>query len=128
MDDIGRDSGDDVAEATSEILSVLAEKRTSLATMKIGIATLAFPLSVLGLLIATSRQYHLPDVWHFATLLYGLLFVMVVLGSYLIYRSGRNIMRQDKRISRIKRRHKQIANIYELDPEYSGNKKLWAKR
>ena len=118
----------DVAEASAQVLSVLAEKRTSLAMMKIGIVTLALPLSVLGLLVATSKQYHVSDVFSLVVLLYCLLAVFVGLGGYLVYRAGRNILRQDKRISRIKRKHRQIAKIYELDPHYSGNKKMFSKR
>lgn len=40
---------------------ILAEKRTSMALMRTGIAVFALPLSVLSLLIATSRYY---DVVH----------------------------------------------------------------
>jgi hypothetical protein len=41
----------------NEAQLILAEKRTSLAAMRTGIAVFALPLSVLGLLIATSRYY-----------------------------------------------------------------------
>lgn len=41
----------------NEAQLILAEKRTSMAAMRTGIAVFALPLSVLGLLIATSRYY-----------------------------------------------------------------------
>jgi uncharacterized membrane protein YkgB len=46
----------------NEAQLILAEKRTSLAAMRTGIAVFALPLSVLGLLIATSRYYDLLHV------------------------------------------------------------------
>ena len=39
----------------NEITMILAEKRTSLAVLRTGIALFALPLSILGLLIATSK-------------------------------------------------------------------------
>ena len=46
----------------SEIQLVLAEKRTSLATMRTGITVFVLPLSVLSVLIATSRYYDIVHV------------------------------------------------------------------
>jgi len=41
----------------NEVQLLLSEKRTSLSTLRTGIAIFAFPLSVLSVLIATSRHY-----------------------------------------------------------------------
>lgn len=41
----------------NEVQLLLAEKRTSLAVMRTGIAMLALPLSVISVLIATSKYY-----------------------------------------------------------------------
>jgi hypothetical protein len=41
----------------NEVQVLLSEKRTSLSTMRTGIAVFAFPLSVLSILIATSGSY-----------------------------------------------------------------------
>src|SRR6185295_7931753 len=49
----------------NEVQLLLSEKRTSLSTLRTGIAIFAFPLSVLSLLIATSRAYDLKQVLHF---------------------------------------------------------------
>lgn len=48
-----------------EIQLILAEKRTSLSVMRTGIAILALPLSVMSVLVATSRLYDAPSVLHF---------------------------------------------------------------
>ena len=42
-----------------EIQVLLAEKRTALASLRTGIAVFALPLSVLSVLIATSRYYNM---------------------------------------------------------------------
>ena len=46
----------------NEVQVLLSEKRTSLSTMRTGIAVFAFPLSVLSILIATSGSYQLQEV------------------------------------------------------------------
>ena len=51
----------------NEVQLLLAEKRTSLSTMRTGIAVfLLFPLSVLSVLIATSKSYELHQVMQMA--------------------------------------------------------------
>jgi len=52
----------DVASAVNEIQLLLAEKSIHLALMRTGIAVLTLPLSVLSLLIATSKYYNAVDV------------------------------------------------------------------
>src|SRR6266487_1961354 len=46
----------------NELQLLLSEKRTSLSSLRTGIAIFAFALSVLSVLIATSRSYELRDV------------------------------------------------------------------
>ena len=46
------------ALVVSEVQLLLAEKCTSLAAMRTGIVVFVLPLSVLSVLIATSRYYH----------------------------------------------------------------------
>jgi len=55
-----------------EIQVLLSEKRTALSTMRTGIAVFALPLSVLSVLIATSRNY---NIGHVMPLLLPLLFL-----------------------------------------------------
>ena len=95
----------------NEVQLILAEKRTSLATMRTGIAVCAIPLSLTGLLIATSRYYEILNV---LTLFvpFGLLNAALLgLGAYLIVRSMRRLMHEDRMIREIKRKHSAIAEF-----------------
>ena len=95
----------------NEVQLILAEKRTSLAAMRTGIAVFALPLSVLGLLIATSRHY---DVLHVLPLIVPLgimLLALITLGSYLIIRALRNIHRYDRLIQQLKVCHSKLTEF-----------------
>jgi len=95
----------------NEAQLLLAEKRTSLAAMRTGIAVFALPLSVLGLLIATSKFY---DVLHVLPLILPLsvmLLALIVLGSYLILRALRNIHRYDRLIHQLKICHSRLSEF-----------------
>src|SRR5438034_11713465 len=70
-----------------EIQVLLAEKRTALSSLRTGIAVFALPFSVLSVLIATSRYYSFARVMPLLVPLLVLNFGLVVLGSWLIYRS-----------------------------------------
>jgi len=73
--------------AINEVQLVLSENRTSLALMRTGIAALVLPLSILGLLVATSKGYDVLHVLHFLIPLGILILFLVVFGVYLIVRS-----------------------------------------
>jgi uncharacterized membrane protein YidH (DUF202 family) len=97
----------------NEVQLLLAEKRTSLATMRTGIAVLILPLSVVSLLIATSRYY---DVVHVMPLFVPLLVfcsALIVLGSYLIIRSIIRLRHHDQLILSLKRKNSKIAEFME---------------
>src|SRR5438477_12881512 len=72
-----------------EIQVLLAEKRTALASLRTGIAVFALPFSVLSVLIATSRYYSFDKVMPLLMPLLLLNLGLVVLGTWLIYRSIR---------------------------------------
>jgi uncharacterized membrane protein YidH (DUF202 family) len=93
----------------NEIQLILAEKRTSLAMMRTGIAVFALPLSVLSLLVATSKYYDIEYVMHFLIPLFILNFLLVVLGFYLVFRSIIRMRRHDNLIQEIKKKHSTIA-------------------
>ena len=95
----------------NEIQLLLAEKRTSLSTMRTGIAVLVLPLSVLSVLIATSKYYDMIQVMHLILPLLALCTALVVLGAYLIIRSIMRIRLQDRHILEIKKKHGRIAEI-----------------
>jgi hypothetical protein len=66
----------------SEIQLILAEKRTALSSLRTGIAIFALPLSVLSVLVATSKYYEVVKVLHFLLPLLVLNAALVALGAY----------------------------------------------
>ena len=75
---------------------VLADKRTSLAAMRTGIAVCALPLSVLSLLMATSRYYSLAKVVYLLIPMSLVCVALLVLSAYLIHQSAVKLDRQDR--------------------------------
>jgi uncharacterized membrane protein YidH (DUF202 family) len=96
-----------------EIQVLLAEKRTALAAMRTGIAVFALPLSVLSVLIATSRYYSIGKVMPLLVPLLLLNLGLVVLGSWLIYHSIRRLHRYDRRIRELTQKYRSIAEFVE---------------
>src|SRR5438128_3593945 len=94
-----------------EIQVLLAEKRTALSSLRTGIAILALPLSVLSVLIATSRLYSFGKVMPLLVPLLLLNLGLVVLGSWLIYRSTRHLHRYDHRIKELTQKYRSIADF-----------------
>jgi len=95
----------------SEMQLVLAEKRTSLATMRTGITVFVLPLSVLSVLIATSRYY---DIVHVKFLFVPLMFlngVLILLGSYLIIRSIVRLHRYDQIIKKLAQKNSLFVDL-----------------
>jgi len=93
----------------NEVQLILAEKRTSMAAMRTGIAVFAIPLSVLGLLIATSRQY---DILHVLPLIIPLgimLTALIILGCYLVIRALQKIHYYDRMILQLKACHSKLS-------------------
>ena len=97
----------------NEVQLLLAEKRTSLAAMRTGIAVFALPLTVISVLIATSKYYDIVHVIHLLVPLLILCAVLVLLGSYLIIRSIIRIHHYDWHISEIKRKYSTISEFIE---------------
>lgn len=97
----------------NEVQLLLAEKRTSLAAIRTGIAVLALPLSIFSVLIATSKFY---DVLHVMSLLVPLgIFnlAMLVFGVYLILHALLRLRRYDRLIQKIKQQHSVICEFIE---------------
>ena len=97
--------------AINEVQLVLAEKRTSLAVMRTGIAVLILPLSVLSVLIATSKHYDFIHVLHLIVPLLILSSLLAIFGIYLILRSIIRMYRYDQIILRIKQKHSALAEF-----------------
>jgi uncharacterized membrane protein YidH (DUF202 family) len=88
--------------AINEAQLVLAEKRTSLAVMRTGIAVLVLPMSVMSVLIATSKYYDIIYVLHLMIPLGILIFALIVFGTYLIISSIIRMRHYDRLINEIK--------------------------
>ena len=101
------------ARSVSRIQLILAEKRTSLAVMRTGIGVFTLPLSVVTVLIATSRNYDLLETYHLLIPLLALCGGLVVLGVYLIHRSVMRIRRQETLIAKIIREDPGLADLYQ---------------
>jgi uncharacterized membrane protein YidH (DUF202 family) len=97
----------------NEVQLLLAEKRTSLSVMRTGIAVLALPMSVISLLIATSRYYDILHVIHFLIPLGAINLGLVVLGTYLITKSTHKMRKYDRHIHQIKIKHSVVSEFIE---------------
>ncbi len=86
----------------NQIQLLLAEKRTALSVMRIGIAILALPLSISSLLIATSKLYNVTEVWTLFLAVMILNIILVFFSLYLIIRSVRHMYHYERRIDAIK--------------------------
>lgn len=95
----------------NEVQLILAEKRTSLASMRTGIAVFALPLSLIGLLIATSKYYDLIHVLPLIIPLAIMLTALIILGGYLIVQALRAIYRQDRMIHQLKTCHSKLSDF-----------------
>src|SRR5260370_9690294 len=96
-----------------EIQVLLAEKRTALAALRTGIAVFALPLSVLSALIATSRYYSIDKVMPLLLPLMVLNLGLVVLGSWLVFRSIRRIHHFERRMKELSEKYRSIAQFIE---------------
>ena len=88
-----------------EVQLLLSEKRTSLSIMRTGIAVMAIPLSILSVLVATSRNY---DVTHVLYLLIPLAivnFALVAFSIYLVVHAIKRMRRYDMMINEIKSKY-----------------------
>ena len=97
--------------AINEAQLLLAEKRTSLAVMRTGVTVIALPLSILGLLIATSKYYDVFNVLYFLVPLGLINLILIFFGGYLILRSLIRMRHYDRLIHNIKLQHSVIAEF-----------------
>ncbi|MEW6614556.1 MAG: hypothetical protein AB1401_03665 [Thermodesulfobacteriota bacterium] len=95
----------------NEVQLLLAEKRTSLSAMRTGIAVLALPLSVLSILIATSKYYDVIQVIHLFVPALVISAILFFLGSYLIIRGIIRIRYYDRIILELKQKYSRIAEF-----------------
>ncbi len=97
----------------SKIQVIMAEKRTSLATLRTAIALLILPLSVLSVLIATSKFYDTIQVMHLLVPLLIISAGLILIGFYLIIRAIIQIRRHDRHVKALKEKYNFIKEIIE---------------
>jgi uncharacterized membrane protein YdbT with pleckstrin-like domain len=115
----GPEEGTAMEEATNrtdaiiinEAQLILAEKRTSLSVLRTGITVLVLPLSVMSVLIATSKYYDILHVVHLIVPVMALNIVLTVLGAYLIVRATLRLHRYDGMIKQIKAKHSRLSEF-----------------
>uniref|UniRef100_B8DL39 DUF202 domain-containing protein n=1 Tax=Nitratidesulfovibrio vulgaris (strain DSM 19637 / Miyazaki F) TaxID=883 RepID=B8DL39_NITV9 len=95
----------------NEAQLVLAEKRTSLAALRTGIAIVALPMSLTTFLIATSRYYDTEDVLHFLLPVGTLNLILLVLGAWLSLRAVRRLRQQEQTLRLLKERNGALAEF-----------------
>ena len=94
-----------------EIQVLLSEKRTALSSLRTGIAVFALPLSVLSVLIATSRYYNVMAVMPFLAPLLLLNLGLVVLGCWLIHHAIHRIHHYDRLIQNLRQKYRSLAEF-----------------
>jgi uncharacterized membrane protein YidH (DUF202 family) len=104
-------SADTDSTIINEAQLILAEKRTSLASMRTGIAVFAIALSVLGMLIATSRYYDIIHVLYLIVPLAVMLAALIALGTYLVVGALLHIRKYDRLITHLKRKYSRISEF-----------------
>jgi uncharacterized membrane protein YdbT with pleckstrin-like domain len=95
----------------NEAQLILAEKRTSLSVLRTGITVLVLPLSVMSVLIATSKYYDIFHVFHFVVPVILLNIALTALGAYLIIRATLRLHRYDRMIKQIKAKHSKLSEF-----------------
>ncbi|MBU1693076.1 MAG: hypothetical protein KKC51_03845 [Verrucomicrobia bacterium] len=106
-------TGDDTETVllSNEIQLLLSEKRTSLSVLRTGIAVFALPMSVLSILITTSRLYDAEKVKGFLVTVLALSLGLVALGAYLVVRALNKLHALDHLVGKLKGKSKAIADL-----------------
>jgi uncharacterized membrane protein YidH (DUF202 family) len=95
-------SPSEMALDTGRIQVLLAEKRTSLAALRTGIAVFTLPISVTTVLITTSKYYNFTQNLHYLIPLLVICTVLVLAGTYLIGFALIRFRHQGQQIRKIK--------------------------
>lgn len=95
----------------NEAQLILAEKRTSLAVLRTGIAVCALPLSLTTFLIATSRYWETSEVLHLLLPLSLVNIGVFTFGAYLAIRAMTRIRREDAILAELKASHPALSRF-----------------
>ena len=85
-----------VKHIINELELILSQKRTALSVLRTGITIMLLPLSVLTVLLATSRYYDIRQAWTIAIPLGIVCLTLFSMGLYLIVRASIRIKRFDR--------------------------------
>jgi len=97
----------------NEVQLLLAEKRTSLSSVRTGIAVSALPLTVLSFLLVTSKYYEIQHVISLFVPVTVISTVLAILGTYLIVRAMIKIHHYDQMIKKLKLKHSVLSDLIE---------------
>ena len=103
-----------VKHIINEMQLILAEKRTSLSVLRTGITVLLIPLSVLTVLVATSRYYDIETALQLAIPLGIICLGLFVLGLYLITRSVMRIRKIDHAAHLLLRHSEYLSDLLDI--------------
>jgi len=106
---MGKDEPENIV--INEVQLLLAEKRTSLSTMRTGITVFVLPLSVLGVLVTTSRYYDFHKVLSLIIPLLTICAGLVALGTYLIFRAMARLRYYDRQIRELKKENPRVGKF-----------------
>jgi Kef-type K+ transport system membrane component KefB len=81
--------------------------------MRTGIAVLVLPMSVISVLIATSKYYDITHILYLLVPLGILNIALLIIGPYFIIRSISRMRKYDKHIQQIKLKYSAISEIIE---------------
>ncbi|MDA7865244.1 hypothetical protein N9A70_00540 [Akkermansiaceae bacterium] len=90
---------------------LLAEKRTSLSLLRTGVGILILPLSVLGLLIATTKSSQSGSVIHLLVPILAISAFLAILAIALIIHALVQLHRYDRMLRQLKESHPVLGDI-----------------
>ena len=99
---------------TGQVQILLAEKRTSLALLRTGIAVSLVPLSIWTVLIATSRMWDLFQVLPFLVPVLLIALVLLAVGLRLVVHSLKHLAHVDRKLEELREKSEALqALLYE---------------
>lgn len=98
----------------SEMQLLLAENRTDMALLRTGIALFGLPLSVLGLLVATSHYWDFSDAHVLFIVLVVVCAFLAIMAIYLILIAIRRIRGHHRIMQKIKLQDKALAQLMDF--------------
>lgn len=105
----GKDEDELLLAAEAQLL--LAEKRTSLSTIRTGIAVSALPFSIVSILIATSKMYDASTIKHLLVPLLVACALVLALGFYLMVHALIRMHNGDRQLRALRDRNARIAEL-----------------